>query len=249
MQTGFPGRRPRSLNETDASRISSAAIRGSAVFMASHAPLLRALIQNGRGLAAGGEEDEPPIAGRRESHAAAKAFLQSPPRRVAKIEPKVKVLEIESEQQLPEERLPALASRHRPRWNVGFDAARSQPLEVTRAFAVDHRLQQADGRGASQRDLAGADIGDEELFGNRLAEHLIDISQVPPEQIVKFEIVLGRMIVAVPPEPVAALRNQELLTRLFAAARQTLPELSARTSGGLRGADATREGRRRARSR
>ena len=65
----------------------------------------------------------------------------------------------------------------------------------------------------------GADVGGEELLGDRLSEHLIHVPQMAPEELVELEVVVGRVVVAVPPEPVAALGNQQLLEGLLPVCR------------------------------
>ena len=72
-----------------------------------------------------------------------------------------------------------------------------------------------DRRDDRQRHVAGADVGGEQLVRDRLAEHLVDVPQVPAEQVVELEVVVRRMVVAVPPEPVAAFGDQQLLARLL----------------------------------
>ena len=57
------------------------------------------------------------------------------------------------------------------------------------------------------------DVADEQLVGNRLLQQPIHVPQVPPEQIVELQVVRRRMVVAVPPEPVAAFGDQHLFAR------------------------------------
>ena len=61
------------------------------------------------------------------------------------------------------------------------------------------------------RRCACRDVADEQLVGNGLVQQAVHIAQVASEQIVEFEVVLRRMIVAVPPEPVAPLGDQHFL--------------------------------------
>ena len=58
---------------------------------------------------------------------------------------------------------------------------------------------------------ARRDVADEELVGHGLEQQAVDIAQVAPEQVVELEIVLGGMVVAVPPEPVAPFRDEHFL--------------------------------------
>ena len=61
--------------------------------------------------------------------------------------------------------------------------------------------------------LPGADVGREQLLGDGLPEHLVHVAKMPPEQLVELEIVVRRVVVAIPPEPVAAFGDQHLLER------------------------------------
>ena len=56
-------------------------------------------------------------------------------------------------------------------------------------------------------------LRDEQLFGHGLVERAVHVAEVPAEQVVEVQIVLGRVVVAVPPAPVAALRDEQLLAR------------------------------------
>ena len=62
--------------------------------------------------------------------------------------------------------------------------------------------------------------------GTGWPEQPVDVPQVPAEQVVELQVVVRRVVVAVPPEPVAAFRDQHLLARLRRA-------LAASTAGGV----------------
>ena len=57
------------------------------------------------------------------------------------------------------------------------------------------------------------DVADEQLVGDRLLQQPVGVPEVPAEQVVELEVVRRRMVVAVPPEPVAAFGDQHLLAR------------------------------------
>jgi len=61
------------------------------------------------------------------------------------------------------------------------------------------------------RRRLGRDVGDEQLLGDWLVERPVDVADVPPEELVELEVVLGGMIVTVPPEPVAPFRDEHFL--------------------------------------
>ena len=83
---------------------------------------------------------------------------------------------------------------------------------------------------------AGRDDATVQRLGHRFAERGVDARQVPPEQRVEVPVVGRRVVVAVPPAPVAALGGQQRVQR--AAAR--------RSAGGAGPVAVTRPGPRRA---
>ena len=94
-----------------------------------------------------------------------------------------------------------------------LERPRPKPLEVARHLAVERRADERRWRLGHGSGRLGRDVGDEQLFRDRLVERPVDVAQVPAEQVVELEVVLGRVVVAVPPEPVAALGDQQLLAR------------------------------------
>ena len=87
---------------------------------------------------------------------------------------------------------------------------RAHPLQIRGVPAVQGHGQEARWR-QPIRTRAGADVAGEQLLGNRRAERGVRVSEVAAEQLVELRVVVGRMVVAVPPEPVAAFGDQDFL--------------------------------------
>ncbi len=90
----------------------------------------------------------------------------------------------------------------------------AEPLEVAGLFAIERRREERGWLGQRHQRRPCRDVAHEELVGDGQLQKLVDVAHVPPEQVVELEIVGGRVVIAVPPEPVAAFRNEHLLAGL-----------------------------------
>src|SRR5687767_9056244 len=57
----------------------------------------------------------------------------------------------------------------------------------------------------------GGDVAPMELVRCRPAERAINVADMPPEEVVELTVVVRRVVLAIPPEPVAAFRNEQFL--------------------------------------
>ena len=100
-----------------------------------------------------------------------------------------------------------------PAVSDGVDAAGADPFEIARRSPSMTGWMKPVGGSIRDRGRRRRDVGDEQLFGHRLVERPVDVADVAAEQLVELQVVVRRVVVAVPPEPVAAFRNQHLLAR------------------------------------
>ena len=109
---------------------------------------------------------------------------------------------------------PTVRLVHGARHLADLQRAGAEPFEVARLLTVERRRQQRRRLGLGAGRSPRRDVADEELVGDRRLEPAVGVPHMPPEQIVELQIVRGRVIVAVPPEPITAFRDQQLLVRL-----------------------------------
>ena len=210
---GLVGRRPRSANGMATSRISAAATRGVACRAAPRA-VWRPSGAARRSGPVRAHDHQPAVGRGREADAASKTLRQlsarpAHPGRDGDRGARGRTRTGGSEPPARD------AVGHRPGWHIGLDDARRQPFEVAGRSPVQDRAEEADRRHDRDRHMARADVGGEELLWDRLPEHVVHVSEVAPEELVELEVVVGRVVVAVPPAPVAALGDQQLFESLL----------------------------------
>src|SRR5262249_27375961 len=120
------------------------------------------------------------------------------------------MLIVEPELHERQERATAIGAVHRAGGLADLEAAGAKPFEVAGLSAVERRRQQRDWLRLCFGGGRAADVADEELVGRWLLHQLVRVPDVPPEQVVELEIVRRRMVVPVPPEPVAAFGDENL---------------------------------------
>src|SRR4051794_37557910 len=111
---------------------------------------------------------------------------------------------------MAQEQRPSLGLVHCPGGIAHFDTPGAQPFEVAGLLPVDARGEKVYRIDLRRGRRARCDVADEKLVGYSLSEKPIDVPQMAPEQVIELEVVIRRMIVAVPPAPVAAFRDQDL---------------------------------------
>ena len=142
------------------------------------------------------------------------AFAEEIHQRPLAVQTDVQGLAVEPELEEPQDRRAPVALVHRPGRVAHLQEASAEPLEVASSLRRPGPAPAA--RRAGARVAGGAPA--EMLLTNSssgigLPEQPIDVPEVAPEQVVELEVVLRRMIVAVPPEPVAAFGDEHFLAR------------------------------------
>ena len=94
-----------------------------------------------------------------------------------------------------------------------LQAAGAEPFEIARFLAVECWREPRGRLRLDRRGSASRDVADEQFVRDRFLQQPICVPQMAPKQIVELEIVGRRMIVAVPPEPVAALGDEHFFPR------------------------------------
>ena len=109
---------------------------------------------------------------------------------------------------------PDLGDQRRGR-DLVHRARRTAPARLTApAHSQISRCPGRPGRGHERRTAradparTGGDVADVQLVRRRLAERAVDVAEVAAEQLVELAVVVRRMVVAVPPEPVAAFGDR-----------------------------------------
>ena len=122
-------------------------------------------------------------------------------------------LEVEAKADSGDDGRPAApALVHRPcRCASSHNPGGAKPLEIAVLLAVDRRCDEGGRRRLRVRPGGCRDVAHKELVWNRRAQQPVDVSQMPSEQVVEFRVVIRGVVVAVPPEPVASLGDQNLL--------------------------------------
>ncbi len=133
-------------------------------------------------------------------------------RRVPRDQQQIEVLGAPSEPRLDD------ASPFGPlhgRGMIGRQHARGVPAVLVPESAVDDRLDGAQGRLRPAVAAAAGEHGEVEAHGDRLAQTPVDFLQALPELQVPDVVQLGVMMLAEPPEPVAAFGDQDVAPGRF----------------------------------
>ena len=142
------------------------------------------------------------------------AVGQQVPRGSLRVEAYIEVLSVEAKMDERQDPWLPLDAVHRAPKVSHLDRARPEPFKVARFFAVECRGQKRRRQGLRRRGRTGRDVADKQLVGSRLLQELVDVPKMPAEQAVELGVVGGRRVIAVPPEPVAAFRDEHLFTSL-----------------------------------
>ena len=98
---------------------------------------------------------------------------------------------VESEVHERQQRLPPRRLVHRAGGIPDLETAGAEPFEIARLLAVERRREQRRGMGLRRRRRARRDVADEQLVRHRLVHQPIGVPEVPPEEVIEFEIVGG----------------------------------------------------------
>jgi hypothetical protein len=130
------------------------------------------------------------------------------------VQPHVQPAAVEPELHERQHRSGPIDLVHRAGERPDVEQPGAHPFEVARLFPVQRRRQQPRRREFRWRGRPRGDIADEQFVRDRFSQQPVDVAQVAPEQVVEFEIVVRRVVVAVPPEPVAAFGDENLFPGL-----------------------------------
>ncbi len=128
------------------------------------------------------------------------------------IQPPIHILLVDPRIHAIEQKLLAM---HRPRAMVGRIARRAHPLEVTHHVAANARMNVCR-LWRKRRTTSAARNRLRQIIGRCATQRLICIRKMLAVELVEIAVVGRMMLGAVPPIPVAALRDQNFLPRQLA---------------------------------
>ena len=186
-----PPASPSACHERDSSRIWPTAATGPSTGHRGPGAGREPPLVHGNHLTSVGPNPDPHI-GRCQEGQFDLAFVpQDVLRPTVEIHPQVEMGRIEPEAQPRDHQLPRRRDPvHRPDGRLEFQLPRADPLEVAGHLAVDgwgHEPARGMRRHPRRR---GGDVGQEQLLGHWLVQALVDVAQVPAEQVVELQVVV-----------------------------------------------------------